>query len=311
MEYKNLKSLKAKVSKIGLGCVTFGREIDKKQSLTILDRAFDNGINLLNTSYYYSNGESEKILGNFFQTRKNRKKFIIISKIHGDLSSSTIENCINDSLKRMQTDYIDFYGITYDQNSRLDSILETMEKFQKQGKILKVACNNYDYNLLTSAKKIQKDRGYSTFGMMETVYNILYRGVENQLIDYSNKEEIDIITYSPLGAGFITGKYKNGMASPNKTRFDIKPAHKDIYFKEKFFETMNKMNSLSKETNISLVDLALSWVISRKFITSVLIGVREISHIDRPIYLLENKIDKVILNKIDAITRNNLNLINP
>jgi len=311
LEYKNLKSLNNKVSKIGLGCVTFGREINENQSLEVLDKAFDHGINLLNTSYYYSNGNSEKILGKFFQTRKNRKKFIIVSKIHGDLSSSVIENCINQSLQRMNTDYIDFYGITYDPNSKLDNILETMTKFQKQGKILKVACNNYNYNLLNSSKKIQKEVGHSTFGMIETVYNILYRGVEKQLVEYCSKENIDIITYSPLGAGFITGKYKNGIASPSKTRFDIKPAHKDIYFKKKFFDTMNKMEALSKETNMTLVDLALSWVINKKFIASILIGVRELSHIERPIYLLKNKIDKVILSKIDKITQDNLNLIDP
>ena len=114
MKYSKLKSLNRTVSKIGLGCVTFGREIDKTQSLELLDKAFDEGINLLNTSYYYSNGESEKILGNYFLTRRNRNKFTIISKIHGDLSSSVIEKCINQSLQRMNTDHIDFYGITYD-----------------------------------------------------------------------------------------------------------------------------------------------------------------------------------------------------
>lgn len=311
MEYSKLKSLNRAVSKIGLGCVTFGREIDKTQSLELLDKAFDEGINLINTSYYYSNGESEKILGNYFLTRKNRNKYTIVSKIHGDLSPSVIENCINQSLKRMNTDYIDYYGITFDNQTKLENILETMEKFIKQGKILKVACNNFDNKLLVKSKKIQEENNHSVFGILETVYNILYRGIEKSIIKYCKNENIDIITYSPLGAGFITGKYKNGLLSPKKTRFDIKPAHKDIYFKEKFFETMSRLEKFAKETNISLVDLGLSWVISKQFITSVLIGVRELSHINRPIHLLNNKIDQEILNEIDMITLKNKDLIDP
>ena len=311
MKYSKLKSLNRTVSKIGLGCVTFGREIDKTQSLELLDKAFDEGINLLNTSYYYSNGESEKILGNYFLTRKNRNKFTIISKIHGDLSSSVIEKCINQSLQRMNTDHIDFYGITYDSKSKLEDILETMEKFIQQGKILKVACNNFDNKLLLKSKKIQETNTHSTFGILETVYNILYRGIERTIIKYCKSENIDIVTYSPLGAGFITGKYKNGLLSPKETRFDIKPAHKDIYFKEKFFDTMDRLEKLGKEENISLVDLGLSWVISKQFISSVLIGVRELSHIKRPIHLLNNKINKDILDEVNIITMKNQDLIDP
>mgnify|MGYP001444716531 CR=1 FL=1 len=86
--------------------------------------------------------------------------------------------------------------------------------------------------LLLNSKKVQEVNTYSTFGILETVYNILYRGIERNIIKYCKSENIDIVSYSPLGAGFITGKYKNGLLSPKETRFDIKPAHKDIYFKE-------------------------------------------------------------------------------
>ena len=311
MQYNKLKSLNKKVSKIGLGCVTFGREIDKEQSLNILDFAYESGINLLNTSYYYGEGNSEIILGNYFATRKNRSDFTVVTKIHGNLSSKVIENCINKSLKRMKTDYIDFYGITYDPNNKLEEILETMEKFKKQGKILQVACNNFDYNLLESSKKIQKNNLYSNFGILETVYNILYRGAEKEILNHCNKENIDIITYSPLGAGFITGKYKNNLEFPKNTRFDIKPGHKDIYFKKKFFETINKMKLLSEKTNLALIDLALAWIISKDFISSILIGVRQKHHLEKPIYLLKNKLNNEILKEIEIITKNNFDLIAP
>ena len=186
-----------------------------------------------------------------------------------------------------------------------------MSRFQKEGKILRVACNNYDISMLKSSKKIQEINNFSKFGLLETVYNVLYRGAEKDLINYCDLENIDIISYSPLGAGFITGKYKNGKVSPKKTRFDIKPSHKDIYFKDVFFETMNKLENLSNETNFSLIDLALSWVLSRDFLSNVLIGVRDISHIKKPINILENPINEIILNEINEITKNNLDLIDP
>ena len=196
------------------------------------------------------------IKGKFFKIKKNRKDITIVSKIHGDLSKKTIKKCIHESLKRMNTDHIDYYGVTHDPDTNLDEILEVMDRFQKEGKILRVACNNYDISMLKSSKKIQEINNFSKFGLLETVYNVLYRGIEKDLINYCDLENIDVISYSPLGAGFITGKYKNGRLSPKKTRFDIKPSHKDIYFKDVFFETMNKIEKLSNETNFSLIDLA-------------------------------------------------------
>ena len=311
MLYSNFKSLNKKISKVGLGCVTFGREITENESIRLLDIAVENGINLFNTSYYYSDGISEKIIGKFLKIKKNRKDITIVSKIHGDLSKKTIEKCIHESLIRMKTDYIDYYGVTHDPNTNLDEILEVMDRFQKEGKIIRVACNNYDLSILKSSKKIQEINNFSKFGLLETVYNVLYRGVEKDLINYCDLENIDILSYSPLGAGFITGKYKNGQVSPKKTRFDIKPSHKDIYFNDVFFETMNKLEKLSNETNLSLIDLALSWVLSRNFLSSILIGVRDISHIMKPINILENPINVTILNEINEITKNNLDLIDP
>ena len=311
MLYSNFKSLNKKISKVGLGCVTFGREITEDESIRLLDVAVENGINLFNTSYYYSDGISEKIIGKFFKIKKNRKDITIVSKIHGDLSKKTIEKCIHESLIRMNTDHIDYYGVTHDPNTNLDEILEVMDRFQKEGKILRVACNNYDLSILKSSKKIQEINNFSKFGLLETVYNVLYRGIEKDLINYCDLEKIDILSYSPLGAGFITGKYKNGKGSPKKTRFDIKPSHKDIYFNDVFFETMNKLEKLSNETNLSLIDLALSWVLSRNFLSSILIGVRDISHIMKPINILENPINETILNEINEITKNNLDLIDP
>ena len=311
MLYSNFKSLNKKISKVGLGCVTFGREITEDESIKLLEIAVENGINLLNTSYYYSEGISEKIIGKFLKIKKNRKDITIVSKIHGDLSKKTIEKCIHESLIRMKTDHIDYYGVTHDPNTNLDEILEVMDRFQIQGKILRVACNNYDISMLKSSKQIQEINNFSKFGLLETVYNVLYRGAEKELIKYCDLENIDVISYSPLGAGFITGKYKNGTESPKKTRFDIKPSHKDIYFKDVFFETMNKLEQLSKETNFSLIDLALSWVLSRVFLSSILIGVRDISHIKKPINILGNPINTTILNEINEITKNNLDLIDP
>ena len=311
MLYSNFRSLNKKISKVGLGCVTFGREITEDESIKLLDIAVEKGINLFNTSYYYSDGISEKIIGKFFKIKKNRKDITIVSKIHGDLSKKTIEKCIHESLIRMNTDHIDYYGVTHDPKTNLDEILEVMDRFQKEGKILRVACNNYDISMLKSSNQIQEINNFSKFGLLETVYNVLYRGVEKELINYCDLENIDIISYSPLGAGFITGKYRNGRVSPKKTRFDIKPSHKDIYFKGVFFETMNKLEKLSNETNLSLIDLALSWVLSRDFLSSILIGVRDISHIKKPINILENPINRTILNEINEITKNNSDLIDP
>ena len=309
MEYRKYGNTEVKVSSIGLGCVTFGREIDEETSFAILDHAIDRGINILNTAYAYGDGSSEQVMGNYFSIRNNRDKVVIMTKVHGDLSPKTIFNCAEESLLRLKTDYVDFFEIGYDVNTPFQDTLEALEKLVKEGKVRYVGCNNYSDNQMDEALKIQKDNGFSTIQSLEAIYNLAVRGIEDKVVPFCKKENIGIISYSPLGAGFLTGKYKKGKATPKGTRFDVKPGHKNIYFKKKLLELDGNLEVISERTGFSRVQLALRWVLEQPGITSMLIGARNSDHVNQAFEAEACDITPEIINELSVLSSSNMDTI--
>ena len=309
MKYRKYGNTELEVSSIGLGCVTFGREIDEETSFTILDRATERGINILNTSYYYGDGSSEQVMGNYFSARGNRDKFVIVTKIHGDLSPSTVFKCAEESLQRLKTHYVDFFEIAFDVNTPFQDTLEALEKLVKEGKVRHVGCNNYSDNQMAEALQIQRDNGFSTIQSLEAIYNLAMRGIENKVIPFCEKENIGIISYSPLGAGFLTGKYRKGKATPKGARFDVKPGHKNIYFKKPLLELDGKMEEISERTGFSRVQLALRWVLEQPGITSMLIGARNTDQVDQAFDAEECAITQEIIDELNVLSKSNMDII--
>jgi aryl-alcohol dehydrogenase-like predicted oxidoreductase len=305
MKYRNYGNTEVKVSSIGLGCVTFGREIDEETSFAILDRAAERGINILNTSYYYGDGSSEQVMGNYFSARNNRDKFVIVTKIHGDLSPKTVFNCAEESLRRLKTDYVDFFEIAYDVNTPFQETLGALEKLVKEGKVRHVGCNNYSDIQMAEALQIQRDNGFSTIQSLEAIYSLAIRGIEDKVVPFCEKENIGIISYSPLGAGFLTGKYRKGKATPKGTRFDVKPGHKNIYFKKQLLELDGKLEAISERTGFSRVQLALRWVLEQPGITSMLIGARNTDHVDQAFDAEACAITPEIIDELSVLSNAN------
>jgi len=305
MKYRNYGNTEVKVSSIGLGCVTFGREIDEETSFAILDRAAERGINILNTSYYYGDGSSEQVMGNYFSARNNRDKFVIVTKIHGDLSPKTVFNCAEESLRRLKTDYVDFFEIAYDVNTPFQETLGALEELVKEGKVRHVGCNNYSDIQMAEALQIQRDNGFSTIQSLEAIYSLAIRGIEDKVVPFCEKENIGIISYSPLGAGFLTGKYRKGKATPKGTRFDVKPGHKNIYFKKQLLELDGKLEAISERTGFSRVQLALRWVLEQPGITSMLIGARNTDHVDQAFDAEACAITPEIIDELSVLSNAN------
>ncbi len=309
MKYNKYGNTEVEVSSIGLGCVTFGREIDEKTSFTILDRALERGINILNTSYYYGEGSSERVMGNYFSARGNRDKFVIVTKIHGNLSPPVVASCAEGSLQRLNTDYVDFFEIAYDVNTPFQETLVALEKLVKEGKVRHVGCNNYSDLQMAEAVKIQKENGFSTLQSLEAIYNLAVRGIEKTVIPYCVKENIGIISYSPLGAGFLTGKYKKGKATPKGTRFDVKPGHKNIYFKKPLLELDGKLDTISERTGFSRVQLALRWVLEQPGITSMLVGARKTDHVDQALDAEACDMPGELIDELSVLTQANMDTL--
>jgi aryl-alcohol dehydrogenase-like predicted oxidoreductase len=309
MIYRALGKTTLNASRIGLGCVTFGREIDQAESFTILDHAVDCGINLLDTAEAYGGGQSrrarrdqtgidqplektdelhssELILGQWFKSRGLRDKVILQTKVLPPLSKQRILDSIDASLARLRTDYIDLFMFhAFDQQTPISQSIEAMEIAVRAGKVRFVGCSNF------SADQVRLC-GNATLKIAQLNYNLTVRDAEESLMPFCQREGIGIQTYSPLGAGFLTGKYDRRAASPPcGSRFDLLPAHRDIYFHEDNFELVNRLSRLAAREGISAANIALAWVLKHRIVDCVLVGARTRGHIDQAVESLNVRFD--------------------
>jgi aryl-alcohol dehydrogenase-like predicted oxidoreductase len=284
MEYRRLGQSDLSVSSIGMGCVTFGREVDPQSSLVIMDHAFEQGITLFDTAEAYAQGASERVVGEWMKTRQTRDKVVLATKISGQLTRHRIVASAEASLKRLQTDRIDLLQThVWDESTPLEETLGALTTLVQQGKVRHIGCSNYSAPQLTAALALSNTAGVSRLVSVQPPYNLVQRNIEADLVPLCAAENIGVISYSPLAAGFLTGKYRQGAAIPSGTRFDVIPGHQDIYFTAHGYQVLEKLDAESQATGKSHVQLALSWVLDRPGITSVLIGARNIDQIDQAI----------------------------
>lgn len=260
-------------SAIGLGCVTFGREIDAATSFAVLDRARECGITLLDTAAAYHGGESERVLGAWLAERGCRGEFTLATKVAPPLGRERIIASAEESLRRLRVEAIDLFQLhSWDAATPVEESLAALETLRDQGKIRHFGCSNWSLDQL---------RAHPAMETIQPPYNLVQREIEHGLIDHCAAAGVGILTYSPLAAGFLTGKYSSGGPIPTGTRFDIIPGHQPIYFTDRGWSVLERLRMLAGREGKSLAALALEWVLSRPGIASVLIGAREPAQIDQ------------------------------
>jgi aryl-alcohol dehydrogenase-like predicted oxidoreductase len=290
MEYRSLGQSDLSVSTIGMGCVTFGREVDPQSSLLIMDHALEHGITLFDTAEAYAQGASERVVGEWMKTRHSRDKVVLATKISGLLTRHRIVASAESSLKRLQTDRIDLLQThVWDESTPLEETLDALTTLVQQGKVRHIGCSNYSAPQLKAALALSNTAEFSRMVSVQPPYNLVQRDIEADLLPLCAAENIGVISYSPLAAGFLTGKYRQGAAIPSGTRFDVIPGHQNIYFTEHGYQVLENLAAESHATGKSHVQLALSWVLNQPGITSVLIGARNMGHIDQAIASMTTK----------------------
>ena len=275
MECRRLGRSELKVSSIGLGCVTFGREIDRQASFQVLDRALERGITLYDTAAGYAQGGSEEVLGAWLADRGARDSIVLATKVGGTLTREHILSSAEESLRRLGVETVDLFQIHHwDAETPLAETLTALDELVRQGKARFVGCSNFAGWQLCKALWRQEALGLVRFESIQPGYNLVDRKVEDETLPLCADQEVGVITYSPLGAGFLTGKYRRGGPVPKGTRFDVIPGHQRLYFTERGWRVVEKLRELAEQSGVSMIRLALSWVLSRPSVTSVLIGAR-------------------------------------
>jgi 1-deoxyxylulose-5-phosphate synthase len=310
LEKRQLGKTDLHVSRLGLGCVTFGREIDEATSSRLMSSALDFGITLIDTAEAYGGGQaqqyrrntlgvddvreassemhsSEKIVGRWLKASGNRSHIVLQTKVTTNFTRQHVLEAIDASLERLQTDWIDLYLFhSFDTKTPLDEGLEAFTRAVEQGKIRVAGCSNFSAVQLRESLTISSNRGFQRLEEIQPPYSLVERSIESDLLPLCVQEQIAVISYSPLGAGFLSGKYQR-RSIPKGSRFDVIPGHADIYFTDQKFAIVERLRQKSDESGRSMVQLAMGWVLKKQGITSVLVGASRLSHLESAIEALE------------------------
>ncbi len=325
MEHRKLGRTDTSLSFIGLGCVTFGREIDEDASAAILDDAVERGINWLDTAEAYGGGNartyrrdvlkvddvretsdimgsSEIIIGKWMKARGCRDDVVICSKVSSGNSPENIARALQVSLERLQVDCVDIYELhSPDETVPIAESLAALDEEVLAGRIGTVGCSNFNAAQLREALDASAREGYARFEVVQPPYNLADPGAQDELFPLCRREEVAITSYSPLAAGFLAGKYTPDLnAFPKGSRFDVIPGHADIYFNDRNFRNVERLRALADNRGIPMVRMAMAWAMGHPDITSVLVGARHAGHLDNAFDALALKADTELRDEMSS-----------
>jgi aryl-alcohol dehydrogenase-like predicted oxidoreductase len=272
------------VSEIGLGGNNFGWWADEASSSVVINQAIDSGINFIDTADVYDRGHSEEIIG---KTLKGKRHQVILTTKFGmpmgnganqkGGSRYYIMQAVENSLKRLQTDYIDVYYMhTADASTPIVETLSTLDSLIKSGKVRYTGCSNFDAWQISEAMWTAKMEHLSAFIVMQQGYNLLARRIEKELVPCCLAHNLGVVPYSPLANGLLTGKYQPGQPPPPDSRLatSVFPGLKRIY-DEANWGLITKLDTFAREHGHTLGELAVAWLLSKPWLSSVIAGARK------------------------------------
>ncbi|MBU6335737.1 MAG: aldo/keto reductase [Chloroflexi bacterium] len=304
MELRTLGRDGPLVSPLGLGCVTFGREIDRDAAFAVMDRALERGITLFDTAEVYARGASETIVGEWLAARGARQQVVLATKVAGALTRERVLASAEASCRRLQTDAVDLFQLhRWDPDVPLDETLGALEALVQRGLARAVGVSNYAAWQVAKALWLQDRRGATPLRTVQLNYNLVVRDIEREHLPLAADQGLGVLSYSPLGAGFLTGKYQRDAALPAGTRFAVAPGHDEIYFSERNFTILDGLRRCATAWGLPLPQLALAWVLGRPGITCVLIGARTPAHVDQVFTAGEQGLSAAQRAELDDLTR--------
>lgn len=314
MGYRYLGRTGMKVSELCLGSMTFGRESDEAESQRILNRFVEAGGNFIDTANVYTRGTSEEILGRWIKT-KNRGDLVIATKTRfpmgsgpndTGLSRKQIMQSVEDSLRRLGTNYIDLYQVhCWDRGTELSEYLRTLDDLVRRGMVRFIGASNFTGWQLQKAVDTQRAEGLEPFRSIQPQYNLLTRATEWEVLPVAINEGIGVIPWSPLKGGWLSGKYYRGMEGP-PAGSRVEQAEKEGWFEkwanmdnEHTWTVLDALHAASKETGRHAVEVSLRWLLDRPGVTAPIIGVRTVDHLETAIRTLEWEMDPGVRESLD------------
>ena len=337
MNYKKLGNTSINVSTICLGTMTWGEQNNQNEAFSQMDYALENGVNFWDTAELYSvppkkdtYGLTEEIIGNWFLKTKKRKDIILASKVAGpsrnylrdgenSFTGKNLENAINNSLKRLKTDYIDLYQLHWPERNvnnfgrlgyvhkdgdwnKFEDVLSELQKYIDQGKIRHVGLSNETPWGVMNFIQLSKEKNLPRMMSVQNPYSLLNRSYEVGLAEVSIREQIGCLSYSPLASGYLSGKYRNGVM-PKGSRIERDYDFWGRYRKPQSENATEEYYKISKKYGIDMSQMSVKFCEIQDFMTSVIIGATTMDQLKTNIESVKVNLDKDIINEINNVQK--------
>ncbi|HEX5945474.1 MAG TPA: aldo/keto reductase [Acidimicrobiales bacterium] len=313
MKYRTLGRTGLEVSPLCLGTMMFGSwgNPDHDDSVAVIRSAIDAGVNFIDTADVYSAGESEEILGKAIAGR--RDDLVIATKVHGAMgrgpntsgnSRRWIMRAVEDSLRRLGTDYIDLYQIHRPEpRTDIDETLGALTDLVRQGKVRYIGSSTFPPSAVVEAQWVAEKRQRERFVCEQPPYSILARGIEAELLPTCERYGMGAIVWSPLAGGWLSGRWRKGAGELTSRRAERIPARYDLSIPENQakLDAAEALAVLAEESGISLVHMALAFAVNHPAVTSAIIGPRTAEHLDGQLGATEVVLSDDVLDRIDEI----------
>jgi aryl-alcohol dehydrogenase-like predicted oxidoreductase len=323
MNYRKLGKTGTKVTPLCLGAMMFGEwgNQDHEESIRIIHRALDAGINFIDTADVYSRGESEEIVGKALAGGK-RDHVVLATKVHGTMgddpnqfgnSRRWIIKEVEDSLRRLGTDWIDLYQIHRPEaDTDIDETLGALSDLVHAGKVRYIGSSTFPASQIVEAQWVARDRGRERFVCEQPPYSLLVRAIENDVLPTAQRWGMGVIPWSPLAGGWLSGRYRKDEDLPQSQRAQRIPGRYDMSdpYNRRKLEAADALAKLAEEAGMTLIEMALAFVIRHPAVTSAIIGPRTMGHLESQLSAVDVTLSDDVLDKIDEIVPPGVN-VNP
>lgn len=308
-----------KVSEICLGTMTFGHQCDEEASFAIMNKAADYGVSFIDTADVYpvppspeTAGRTEEIVGHWLKGQ--RQQYVLATKCRmrvgtgpndEGLSRRHILDACEQSLRRLQTDYIDLYQPhSVDPDTPADETLRALEDLVRAGKVRYLGCSNFPAWQVALSLGISDRRGWARYDCVQPRYNLLWREIENELLPLCRDQGLGVIAYNPLAGGFLTGKYQSIEQLHQGTRFTLGKTgelYRERYWQESQLEAVLRLEHFLQPRRKSILQVALAWVLAQPGITSAIVGASRAEQLDQSLAAVDMSLDEDELAACDRV----------
>lgn len=312
MEKRKLGRSGLEIAPLVFGGNVFGWTADEATSFKLLDRFVERGFNAIDTADVYSSwapglsgGESETVIGNWLKQRGRRDDVVVMTKVakwepRKGLSAANIQAAVEDSLKRLQTDYIDVYFAHEDDSQvPLEESLTAFSKLVEAGKVRAVGASNYDAARLREALKISADKGLKRYEVMQPGYNLYDRAYEQELAGLAQEQELGVVSYFSLASGFLTGKY----ASKDDLKGAARAGFLEGFFDERGMKLLETLRKVSADVGATPAQVSLAWLMTRPGVTAPIVSATSLEQLDDILGATEVRLPAEAIDALDKAGR--------